>query len=59
MRKLALSLTLALIAAPALASGPGFFLPDLTFPTDQTITGSTKGCSLPVDPKEPAPATCN
>jgi hypothetical protein len=40
-----LALALASTAAPAFAGGPGFYLPDLTFPTDPVVTGSTKGCT--------------
>lgn len=55
---LALVLALGSGAAPALAGGvPGFSLPDLTFPDDQVVTGSTKGSvqgATPA-PKPPAP----
>lgn len=53
-----LALALAFTAAPAFAGGPGFYLPDLTFPTDQVVTGSTKGCTPDAAPKGKAPATC-
>lgn len=58
LASLALAFALGSGAAPALASGvPGFSLPDLTFPTDQVVTGSTKGLvqgAAPA-PKTPAP----
>lgn len=55
---LLLALALGSAAAPAFAGGPGFYLPDLTFPTDQVVTGSTKGCTPGVAPKGKVPATC-
>lgn len=58
LASLALVLALGSGAAPALAGGvPGFSLPDLTFPDDQVVTGSTKGSvqgATPA-PKPPAP----
>lgn len=54
-----MAFTLGFGGAPALAYGPGFYLPDLTFPTDQTVTGSTKGCTQNANPKAEAPATCH
>jgi hypothetical protein len=53
-----LALALGSAAAPTFAGGPGFYLPDLTFPTDQVVTGSTKGCTPDAAPKGKAPATC-
>ncbi|WP_435257394.1 hypothetical protein ACSBLW_14925 [Thioclava sp. FR2] len=49
MRKIVLALTLSLAAAPAFAGFGSIDLPRLDWPTDETVTGSTKGCEL--DPK--------
>lgn len=57
MRKLALALILGLGAVPAVAGTMTFDLPRLTWPATSTISGSTKGCELPITAPQPTEAT--
>lgn len=54
MRNVLLVLTLALAGAPAFAGSVAFDMPHLTWPADDTVTGSTKGCEQPAS----TPAVC-
>lgn len=55
MHRILLALTLILGAAPALAGGFSLDLPNLTWPTDGSVTVSTTGCDQPVQtPKSQA-----
>ena len=56
MRRSLLALTLILGAAPAIAGGFSFDLPNLTWPTEGSVTVSTAGCDQAVPtPKAEAP----
>lgn len=44
MPRLVLSVMLAMTALPAFAGGITMDMPNLTWPEDSQVTGSTKGC---------------
>lgn len=55
MKKFALAFFLALTAGPVLAGVGAFDLPRLNWPTDDGVTGSTKGCVAVITDETPAP----
>lgn len=59
MHRTLLALTLILGAAPAMAGGFSFDLPNLTWPTEGSVTVSTAGCDQAVQPPKAEAPKCN
>ena len=58
MRSTLIALTLILGAAPAFAGGFSLDLPNLTWPTEGSVTVSTTGCDQAVNTPKPEAPKC-